>query len=311
MDPSVSSMRSNEPELGITVQEGQVLARQPSLDQFQQADPVVCILVICGCSLVVLVQGGVECTQHSSGCKDQYAYILAVGTVSFGLSLFCVFWSVCAMRSFKKYSPVLAIFFLVWWAIGTFVATFSSPFEKSGNGYFGAWGAFVASFVMAGASSERLRNYLGSALTRVVAGSIEAKLSMGVAAASVVVLIAVVFEAADSEAMTTYELWGLICASSSFLFILFHTILRIPCERFTCHPMIFGVILSVWWCLGVAALTFGMPFKYAGNGFFATWSAFIFSVILAVKGADGYGGPGFSKRSKIEEVGAGPPHVRL
>lgn len=282
------------------------LRRQGStlVSHFQEADAMTCIGVICTCSLVVLIQAAVECEgELSDGCRNEFLYTVVVGVISFIISLLCVFWGNCGERSFRQFSPIVAIFFVVWWALGTGVSTFSEPFANSGNGYFAAWGAFIASFIMAGAASDRLRQFLGNALTRVLAGSIEAKLYIGIAVASLVLLAAVAVEAADYERPTHQEMWGVICATISFFLVLFHTLMRLVCEGLTLQPTILGVLLSAWWLGGVAVLTFDEPFKYASNGFFAVWLGFIFSVWLALEGLDGYGGLGWGNRHVVKAIG--------
>merc|ERR1719233_2355314 len=235
------------------------LQRQSSslVNRFEQADPMTCTFVICGSSLVVLAQAAVECGgEFSEGCQNEFLYTVIVGVISFLLSLLCILWGYCAKSSFSQFSPIVAIFFLVWWGLGTGVSTFSKPFANSGNGYFAAWGAFIASFIMAGAASDRLRQFLGTAVTSVLAGSIEAKLYIGIAVSSLVLLAAVAVEAADYERPTHQEMWGVICATISFFLVLFHTLMRLVCEGLTLQPTILGVLLALWWLPGVAVLTF-------------------------------------------------------
>jgi len=299
--PSNSQRRAQEPNLQNQ--------RSYLSDRFEEADPTTCVAVICICSLVVLVQAIVECGgQYSDGCTDEFLYTVVVGVISFVLSLFCVFWAYCGERSFRQFSPVIAIFFFVWWGLGTSVSTFSEPFADAGNGYFGAWGAFIASFIMAGAASDRLGNFLGNALTRVLAGSIEAKLYSGIAIASLVMLAGVAVEASDYNSPTDGETFGVICAVISFFTVIIHTFMRLVCEGFTLQPGILGAFLSVWWLAGVSTLTFidDAPFKYASNGFFAVWGAFILSVWLALEGVDGYGGVGWSNRHAPQPIGTQP-----
>jgi len=278
------------------------------VNRFEEADATTCIAVICGCSLVVLIQAAVECGgELSDGCQDEFLYTVVVGVISFITSLLCVFWGNCGETSFRQFSPIVAIFFLVWWGLGTGVSTFSEPFANSGNGYFAAWGAFIASFIMVGAASDRLRQFLGTALTRVLAGSIEAKLYIGIAVASLVMLAAVAVEASDYDHPTSQELWGVVCATVSFFVVLFHTLMRLVCEGLTLPPTILGVFLTLWWLPGVAVLTFDEPFKYASNGFFAAWLGFIFAVWLALEGLDGYGGMGWGNRNVVQQIGDQQP----
>jgi len=319
-EPNNPGMTSeNLPELGGNWDANQGLERSPanvlvtqdSDDQLYErqqipntayrleaADPRICTVVICACSFVVLCQAAVECNlSYSDNCSDVYGYTVAVGVVSFAISVMAILWIYCGPSSFAQFSPVVAIFFLSWWGLGTAICTFKEPFSDSGNGYFAAWGAFIASFIMAGAVSERLRTFLGTNIERVVAGSIESKLSMGIAAASVVLLAAVAVEATDYDHPTGQELWGVICAFTSCIFILIHTMMRIPCQRYTLPPSIFGAILAIWWLPGVAVLTFDAPFKTSSNGYFAAWIAFIFSMWLSLEGVDGYDNIKFGKRT--------------
>merc|ERR1719158_979663 len=101
-----------------------------------------------------------------------------------------------------------------------------------------------------------MRKFLGRGLSRVISEHIEARLTMGILAASVVLLIAVAFEASDYDNPSSQELWGIVCAVVSFLFVLVHTLLRICCENLTCPPWAFGGALSLWWLGAVAVLTF-------------------------------------------------------
>lgn len=286
------------------------LQRQGSsfVNRFEQADPITCTVGICGCSLVVLIQAAVECSgELSEGCQNEFLYTVVLGVISLVLSTLCIFWGQCAETSFRQFSPIVAIFFLIWWGLGTGVSTFSAPFANSGNGYFASWGAFIASFIMAGAASDRLRKFLGAAVTRVLAGNIEAKLYIGIAMASLVMLAAVAVEASDYENPTPQEMWGVICSAVSFFVVLFHTLLRLVCEGFTLAPTRLGLVLAIWWIAGVAVLTFDEPFKYASNGFFAAWLALIFSIWLALEGLDGYGGAGYGNRHVVKPIGGQQP----
>jgi hypothetical protein len=49
---------------------------------------------------------------------------------------------------YHKVVPYMAGFLFVWWIPGAGVTTFSGPFLSVGNGYFGAWGAFLSAFLL-------------------------------------------------------------------------------------------------------------------------------------------------------------------
>merc|ERR1712096_155903 len=98
------------------LEEAQLYQRQEinhTIDRLESADPFICVIVICGCSFVVLCQAAVECRGTiSKGCSDEYGYSVGVGVVSFLLSFLSIIWSNCGPRSFTQFSPVVAIFFL-------------------------------------------------------------------------------------------------------------------------------------------------------------------------------------------------------
>lgn len=276
---------------------------------FDNADPQTMVFIIAACSFVVMAQAGVECNgKWTESCENEYVYAIVVGVLSFIVSLIVIAWSFCAEALFTQFSPIIAFFFVAWWGFGTFVITNKDPFSNSGNGYFASWAALITAFLMAGNASKTLQRFMGSACSRVVADSIESRLAMGIMASSVVLLIAVAFEASDYENPSNQEIWGVICAVISFMFVLCHTLLRMCCENMTCPPTPFGVALSAWWLGAVAVLTFDEPFKTSGNGYFACWMGFIFSVWLALEGWDGYGGMGWGNRKqqlKNDEAAAG------
>jgi len=101
------------PELGGNWQDNQVLHPSPAhvavsqdpgdtqlyqrqqhntLTRLESADPFICVVVICGCSLVVLCQAAVECNgSYSDNCSDVYGYTVSVGVVSFVVSFIALF----------------------------------------------------------------------------------------------------------------------------------------------------------------------------------------------------------------------------
>ena len=50
---------------------------------------------------------------------------------------------------YEKAVPYVSGFLCIWWVLGAGITTFQGPFTAVGNGYFGAWGAFIASFLLA------------------------------------------------------------------------------------------------------------------------------------------------------------------
>lgn len=291
----------------------------PPIDQRQgfqgydlsTVDPMACLAAIAGCSLIILIQAAVECGS-ADACKNEFAYTLAAGILSFLFSLVAMSIKMCNAELFRTMIPAFGALLAIWWLFGTAVATFKAPFNETGNGFFAAWACFCLSFLLAGSSWERLRACMGKSLAKVMAGDIESKLSMAIMVASGILLVATIVEATERddsintddnpldtwEKTTTAEAWGIVCGFGSFILLLSHTMIRMCCanndaenaggERCALPPWILGLILSVWWLAGVAFLTFDKPFKKGGNGYFACWLSFVFSMWLTYEGYDGY-----------------------
>jgi len=254
-----------------------------------------CLSVICGCSFIILIQAAVECSKDDgNGCQNEYGWSVAAGLISFLLSFVSLVWKYLSEETFKRVLPLISIFFVAWWIFGTGISTFKAPFNETGNGYFAAWTCFITAFLLAGSSIRRIRSLFGVAY-KVIAGSIEAKLEMGILAASVVLIFAVAVEASQREEFdnsyettTGSEVWGLVCGLGSTILIIAHKLLRSCCEQITFRPYIIGGALSVWWLFGVGALTFDQPFESGGNGYFSCWTCLILAIWLTWEGYDGY-----------------------
>lgn len=273
----------------------------------ESVDPLGCLTGIAGCSLIVIIQAAVECgaDYNEKGCKDEYGFAVAAGVLSFFFAVLgLVVHACCSPLFFKRSKPVFGIVLFLIWVAGVGVATFKAPFADTGNGFFASWACFVTSFLLAGSSSRRLRTFLGKSMAKVTAGSVEAKLSSAIFAASVVLFVATLVKATERtglssdevkddvksayEKTTNQEAWGLACSLGSALLILIHKSLRICCENCTLHPMYIGIPLSIWWTFGAGVLTFDEPFKDGGNGYFACWVALICSLWFTYEARDGY-----------------------
>merc|ERR1719336_3768404 len=214
-------------------------------DQLESVDPLACLTGIAGCSMIVVIQAAVECgaDYNDKGCKDEYGYTVAAGVISFVVAIIALLCNACCSEFFPKIRPAFAIFLVIWWIGGTGVSTFKAPFSDTGNGFFASWACFITAFLLAGSSSNRLRTFLGNSCARVAAGSIEAKLSSTIFAASVVLFFAVLVKATEREHLssrevaddikgayektTNQEAWGIACSLISALFIPVHKTMRL------------------------------------------------------------------------------------
>lgn len=96
------------------------------------------------CSAIVIWQASTLCFQKSN-CTGYTIWAMTCGIVSLLLNVVFV---LCPLKAGKP-SMFFSIFFALWWVAGAGVMTFEGPFNSTGNGYFGAWGACLASLVLA------------------------------------------------------------------------------------------------------------------------------------------------------------------
>merc|ERR1711907_102033 len=89
---------------------------------------------------------------HRAGCYGLAAWGVSCGAISAFLALLFAF--VPQLQGFIKW---VALFLALWWAAGVATLTFTyrstndigGMFTSAGNGYFGTWVAFFASFILA------------------------------------------------------------------------------------------------------------------------------------------------------------------
>merc|ERR1711920_953040 len=88
----------------------------------------------------LLLHGG--CPRVGFGTCNEILWIFVCSGVSL---LVCVLLHGSSAGSAVRTNfCYVALFFIVWWALGFFVATFDSPYVLTGNGFFGCWGALIA-----------------------------------------------------------------------------------------------------------------------------------------------------------------------
>jgi hypothetical protein len=95
------------------------------------------------CSAVVIWQAGILCADKP--CQRYTVWAIIWGAVSLAFSLIFIFFPIQNILVNK----IIALFFMGWWVAGAGIFTFYGPFMITGNGYFGSWGACMASIILA------------------------------------------------------------------------------------------------------------------------------------------------------------------
>lgn len=205
-------------------------------------------------------------TEH---CVNKWAYGVAAGTVSTGLLLIFIALQKFASDAATTAKSYLACFLLLWWLIATVVLTFNTPYLYTGNGYFACWVAAIAACVWASGCCASLKRHANKATLAISSSTVAIIL-----AASVVELAAAVIACVNSSS----------CKDERGYAVAVGTISAFICLVAMFVPQLhkpLSLLLFVWWIPGVYVLTFssyaGSFASVTGNGYFASWSAMIYS----------------------------------
>jgi len=176
-----------------------------------------------------------------------------------------------------------AVFFVLWWGVGTGVGTFKAPFfpgptetftsRPVGNGYFSLWTGFIASLLLLGETMS-MREGASSFLNH----------TGGLFFAAVMLLIATIkyvdpndgvgFPSAGLQTQTTDHIavFGMASASATILI----TLLMMFADVKEAAVQTLVPILVLLWAATAGVLTFreGSPFTTLNNGYLASWLGF-------------------------------------
>ncbi|KNC84642.1 hypothetical protein SARC_03133 [Sphaeroforma arctica JP610] len=201
--------------------------------------------------------------------NSNVAWAIACGVISTmvtGVILFLHFMKKDIMMSLGIYG---AIFLVLWWAAGVaFTTGAGGPYTGLGNGYFGVWIAFGASiyyfFLITAYKIKKVSSFFSGLAVCCAASLIEFSVASDVCVRS--------NNCANrlGWAVAVGVISFVVCAIGLYLH---HAMSSQMEERF---GMILGGFLTVWWAFGAGFNTsVGGPFPGAGNGYFATWTAFM------------------------------------
>lgn len=226
-------------------------------------------------SLVVLVQGGVNCSKELDyECVGANAFAIASGVISLfacGMYLFAV----ASGKIGEEYEGRASALGFVWWAVTMIILTFLGPFSTTryANGYFGTWLGFLVATLLMTNGNANFRTRLHTAFT-----GFSNKPALYLLLASIIEIGSSVKTCLPSEACVSLNAFALSLGSVSGFATLMIIILtgRVPNNVLK----VCSAALCVWWVVGGLIVTFVNPFSQLGNGYFSVLAGIITSFLL-------------------------------
>jgi len=259
-------------------------------------------------SFMMLVQASNDCDTTGVDCEGDRAFAVSMAVVAVALvSVHFAFdlleyFKICGRMLFwdAYVEPFLALGLWIWWGVGAFVLTFkahddtsndSAPWSQLGTGWLMTWaGVFTTTallypeFLPAWRGLQEKYTFLKSLG---VTNGHSFEYVLGILISSFVVFI----EAADECDKTNCEEnngWAFTVSIVSFVYalILFATG---NCLDSRC-PIVLKIAASalpIWWFAGLCIICVDGPFNGASgspaNGFFGSYAAFVFSVLICLE----------------------------
>ena len=215
-------------------------------------------------SLVVMIEAARDC-DRAYKCNNYFAWAVACSVISLAATiLIAVLFKMGAYP--ENFHPAVAVFFTVWWGVGTGCMTFKEPFPVPGNAYFGAWGALIISVNLCMRLIPKIAETAGK-----VAGKMDI---CWILMASIVVFIqALSCSSNDCGARAWVWVFVFICQCVTIVLCILGILLsdKIPMKPFA---VILTCISTIGWILG----TFGGPFSIVGNGYIGLTVSFLASL---------------------------------
>ena len=267
----------------------------------------ICLAVISLASFIVMIAAARACdlreptyfikpaynsTQSKDDtCTDVEGWAVAAGVISFVLStgLLAVEYFVARPTCQGQVTGwPIPVFLVLWWFAAVGSSTFYAPFKMTGNGYFGVWTALLASIYYVMDRVPRARDAFKAADGFLK--SHEQRYAVTISLCSLVQVICVAVECdelkdagkdCDDEYGLAFVI-SILCLVLSLLYIAcIHHVLEKASETMQrrLRLALAGcfVICSV---IGVGVFTFDKPFTVTGNGFFATWTCGLASLLF-------------------------------
>jgi len=198
-------------------------------------------------------------------------YQISIGAISFTCAFVTV---VLGLRGWDPYvyKLIMSGFQFLWWDAGVIALTFFGSFQTTSiaNGYFGAWLSFFFSSLILMSVSPAFEHHMDKAVTST------RKPLLFLITTSSIVLGASISPCTPPMACTNFNAFAVSLSTISLILALFMFLGAkiIPPKRVS----MLTKLLVVWWTIGTLVVTFGGPFESTGNGYFATYGAFMASV---------------------------------
>lgn len=228
----------------------------------------------------------------AADCTGLQGYSVALGIVS--ASMLLVFFIAFAIEFARERLPDKSLlymtgFLLLWWIVGVAFTTFQVTVVPDTR-YFASWASLIFSAFVAHSEFEQFSQLVSDirALER------HSQATFYLFLASAVETAAAVFPCVDLTC-TGVEIYGIILGATSLIVSI--VLLRVDSDKLGFIGNLMAVYLVIWWTVGLGILTLAGPFKFAGNGFFSCWSAFLLSFFVAqgkiFPQSENFGGGGF------------------
>ena len=280
------------------------------------------LLIIVVCSVIVMLQSAVGL--GLSSILPNAGYGLAVGLVSLLLALFLIVFAKLKPAMFSSFVipkvpgelsilKAFTILFVLWWTPGTLILTFFNPYTTTGDSYFAAWAALIASLLILKDSfthiGEKFKQVASMRTRQVPQNQSLAGLAI---ASSVMTLASLQYIGAGSKAAVFGLIVGLISVVCAIIMKLGTDrgrigaparaltppphcrcvapsdccFVRIPCALTSAGASavpvgllvkkVYAITFVFLWFIASCILTLGGPFNETGNGFFSTWASMYF-----------------------------------
>ena len=219
------------------------------------------LFIVLAASLVLLIAiGAIYRWNFRSGYAS---YALSVPCLSLVISFICLLLSKWAEDTYQSVGRYMTLLCFAYSFIGTCFLTLNKPFTTTGNGYFAAWTLVYGSAQSLGATAE---NAVGAAAEGL--GEL-----CGVAATSLVVILATIPAIGDGKTSVGEATYGLVLACLTLLFAIYVVWAKGRGNAPGAGLYFVSLAcLSVCWVVMACLTTFRGPFLATGNGYFASWA---------------------------------------